>query len=114
MQHLNFLNFDLGTVVPLGCMFEVNHISSLYSMTILSIVIMVGMYYRSHQLKIRNGKRKLLEGETDWSALLFNYLLIFTFLIFPTVSTKVSDVAKSFTQRSAEQKLTSPQITSPP
>lgn len=61
-------------------------------MTILSIVIMVGMYYRSHQLKIRNGKRKLLEGETDWSALLFNYLLIFTFLIFPTVSTKVSDV----------------------
>jgi hypothetical protein len=50
---------------------------------------MVGMYYRSHQLKIQNGKRKLLEGETDWSALLFNYLLIFTFLIFPTVSTKV-------------------------
>ena len=88
-------------------------------MTILSLVIIIGVYYRSYQLKKLNGKRKLSEGETDWAALLFNYLLVFTFLIFPTVSTKVSDVAKSiilapFTQRSAEQKLTSPQITSPP
>ncbi|GMI45467.1 hypothetical protein TrCOL_g8538 [Triparma columacea] len=89
MKHLNFLNFDLGTVVPLGCMFEVNHISSLYSMTILSLVIIIGVYYRSYQLKKLNGKRKLSEGETDWAALLFNYLLVFTFLIFPTVSTKI-------------------------
>lgn len=97
MRLMDFINFDFRGFVPLGCIATMNHNSNLCGMTTVCLAIIIGLAVGSHVVK-RRGKKKLEKQEkeeedgkkeTDWAAVLFNWLLIFTFLVLPTVSTKI-------------------------
>ena len=69
----------------MGCIHTVNHFSNLYGMTVSALLIMGGL--------ILGSKFAKRQGREDLSSILFNNLLIFTFLILPTISTKVMSTA---------------------
>ena len=105
MKYFDFLLFDLGALLPIGCMAPVNHFTDLYGFTVLSLLIIFGLAYGSRVARKRAEKKRRLqeaEGEngegggkkkTDWESFLFNSLLVFTFLILPTISTKIIHTA---------------------
>ena len=104
--------------MPLGCMVKFNYIISVYGYTIFSLAVMVTLYagskiaaMRSEAKRVGNSRghayiapeedkavneTEMTEKEqrsgTDWEALFFNNLLLFTFLILPSISTKIIHV----------------------
>ncbi|GMI48731.1 hypothetical protein TrCOL_g5693 [Triparma columacea] len=115
MKYFSFVNFDFGSLLPIGCMeafTPFDHISNVYGITIISLVIMMLLFFASSVAsKLENKtnttkvnpkeERPRSDSQRDdkqtnegkkavaWSSTLFNGLLIFTFLILPTVSTKI-------------------------
>ena len=118
MNRLQFINLDFGGYMPIGCMMEYNYLTSMYLYTFSSIGVCLALYVgskiaaakksagktggnsRGHAYIAPSGaikdddehgeqKQKDNSGGTDWEALLFNNLLLFTFLILPSISTKI-------------------------
>jgi len=106
MNSIQIMNFDFGSYMPINCMIEMNYLSSLYGMTLGSLALMFSLYtgskalaaksksgvspaYGSDVTKTLSPRADLKKGKTDWSTLLFNNLLPFTFLILPSISTKI-------------------------
>ena len=115
MKYFSFVNFDFGSLLPIGCMeafTPFDHISNVYGITIISLVIMMLLFFASSiasKLENKTNTTKVNPKEESprsdsqrddkqtnegkkavaWSSTLFNGLLIFTFLILPTVSTKI-------------------------
>ncbi|GMH80167.1 hypothetical protein TL16_g08430 [Triparma laevis f. inornata] len=113
MNSVQIINFDFGSYMPINCMVEMNYLTSLYGMTLFSLALMFALYAGSKVLATKSksgvtpvngggnttevGRRLTVSppaadpkrGKTDWSSLLFNNLLLFTFLILPSISTKI-------------------------
>ena len=141
MKWFSFINFDLGSLMPVGCMVKFNHFTSLYGMTTSSLLVMIVLAIASRVALRFNSKnqqylvalekdKQLMEQESNnkeknvlalqptplkkfrsgamaviainrmkkqapeskkinWGTFLFNNLLVFSFLILPTVSTKI-------------------------
>ncbi|GMH83903.1 hypothetical protein TL16_g09752 [Triparma laevis f. inornata] len=115
MNRLAFINLDFGGYMPFGCMVEFSYLTQLYSSTIFSLAV-IGLLFGGSVVAARRsavatgnlrGQAYVLpevevesqiaaaktetkgSGKTDWSSLLFNNLLLFTFLILPSISTKI-------------------------
>ena len=94
MRWFSFVNFDIGSLMPLSCMGNFNHFTNLYFMTSASLFIIFALSILSRVAASRyKGKDNDDKNAKDWGALLFNNLLVFTFLILPTVSTKILHTA---------------------
>jgi hypothetical protein len=80
---MGWFSFDLN-LMQLGCVVQTNYLSNMYGQCVLYLVVMGGLFLGS----LKSPERPLA-GETNYKALLFNSLLIFTFLILPSVSTSI-------------------------
>ncbi|GMH70930.1 hypothetical protein TrST_g2374 [Triparma strigata] len=109
MNAFSIVNLDFGGYMPMACLIPLNYIDNLYISTSFSLGVSAILFFGSRIAYRRSngnakgdayvvpelGSPQLTKPGTpkpvkaDWSSLLFNNLLLFTFLILPSISTKI-------------------------